>query len=43
MPGLILAADMKLEDATSASLVAVTAFGIFEQWGRRNQPPGGMT
>jgi hypothetical protein len=23
--------------------IAVTAFGIFEQWGRRNQPPGGMT
>lgn len=28
VPGLILAADMKLEEATSASLVAVTAFGI---------------
>ena len=23
--------------------IAVTAFGIFEQWGRRNQSPGGMT
>ena len=23
--------------------IAVTAFGIFEQWGRRNQPPGGKT
>ncbi|MBM3593060.1 MAG: hypothetical protein FJX32_10365 [Alphaproteobacteria bacterium] len=23
--------------------IAVTAFGIFEHWGRRNQPPGGMT
>jgi len=23
--------------------IAVTAFGIFEQWGRRNEPPGGMT
>lgn len=28
MPGLILAADMELPDAASASLVAVTAFGI---------------
>ncbi len=28
VPGLILATDMKLEDATSASLVAVTAFGL---------------
>lgn len=28
VPGLILATDMKLEDATSASLVAVTAFGM---------------
>ena len=23
--------------------IAVTAFGIFEQWGRRNEPPGGKT
>jgi hypothetical protein len=23
--------------------IAVTVFGIFEQWGRRNEPPGGMT
>jgi uncharacterized membrane protein YfcA len=28
VPGLILAADMELPDATSASLVAVTAFGL---------------
>ena len=28
VPGLILAADMELPDAASASLVAVTAFGI---------------
>ncbi|MFI5002998.1 MAG: sulfite exporter TauE/SafE family protein [Reyranellales bacterium] len=28
VPGLILAADMELEEAASASLVAVTAFGI---------------
>ena len=28
VPGLVLATDMKLEDATSASLVAVTAFGL---------------
>jgi uncharacterized membrane protein YfcA len=28
VPGLILATDMELKDATSASLVAVTAFGI---------------
>jgi hypothetical protein len=23
--------------------IAVTAFGIFEQWGRRNELPGGKT
>lgn len=28
VPGLILATDMELQDATSSSLVAVTAFGI---------------
>ena len=28
VPGLILATDMELQDAASASLVAVTAFGI---------------
>lgn len=28
VPGLILAADMKVEEAASASLVAVTAFGV---------------